>query len=589
MKKRCILISLIFSCIHSLNADSITLNNGNRIRGEVIGESTNTLRINVGCGLTQIISKKNIATRKIEKPEVILLYLGKKELERKQLSRAIKTLKRARLAAPANKQINETLVQAWIEQSKIESKRKYPQAALQVLLDAKEVMPDNKELDNYITEAKSAIALLDTLETEARKQHIQGNHEKSIILFDQLIEKDFSRNSKIKVPFSESLVALGDKEIVIKKWNNAADYYDRALVIHPDLLASIEDRWITSHMQPVTEEINNRNYTYALQEIRKVLMSTPNNDNALYLLGVTLRNMSENEKARQVFEKILRNHNNESESGTENIKKPDINELTEQAKKHFKNSFRLISLNEAKAQINKALPGGWKEVKGPNWTLFHHSPYFADQIKLVINDMMSRITEEFSGNKKPPALDPPLEIYLYRNFKEYKNETKSMGWSAGVTRTAEINGEIVKRRILSYQAPQFMQSTLPHELGHVILPLLLKRNPSKIPHWLNEGMAVSLEPKYKKDNYRNLIRQEKASGKRLRLKTILESEHYPGDEETVKYYYAKSYVFVDYLIKDMGQKEFLLWAKKVGKLNSLEMVEQLYADIEKLEDIVFGN
>lgn len=582
--RRIFFIFSFISALFSLKADTFTLTNGNKIRGEVVGESVRTIRINVGCGLTQMISKAEIAYRKKEKLDETLLYLGKKELKRNQLGRAIKTFKRGLTAGPNNQKLKNALAQGYIQKSSYEEKRKYPQAALQALLDAKQLTPTDESLLTLITKAKANIKLLDDLEQDARKCHVQGQFEKAVDLFDKLIKKDFSRNSRITESFSESLVALGDGKLSKQQWLEASSYYDRSLVQNPDLIVSIEDRWASSHLNPVANEINNRNYEYALQEIKKVLEIAPDNDNALYLLGVTYRNMRKNDLARKVFNKILINH---KESPRKNNKELNIKELTEKAKKHFKTEFTLLSLNEAKKELLKSLPGDWKIVEGKNWKLYHHSHYFADQIKLVMNDLLLRVSKDIGGSKLP-KMQPILELYLYRNFKEYKEGSKAQGWSAGVTQTLEINGTINSRRILSYQSPQFMQSTLPHELGHVILPLLINKNPSKIPHWLNEGMAVRLEPKYKTDYYRNLIEQEKASGKKLPLKTILEADHYPGDEDTVKLYYAKCYALVDYMVQDMGQKDFLEWAKKVDHDNCVTQVKKIYHDLDKLENKIYG-
>ncbi len=78
-----------------------------------------------------------------------------------------------------------------------------------------------------------------------------------------------------------------------------------------------------------------------------------------------------------------------------------------------------------------------------------------------------------------------VAIYIYNDHDDYTIDAKNMGWSSG-------HANIARKEIRTYpSAAGFFDSTLPHELAHIIFREFIGNNP--IPLWLDEGVAMYQE------------------------------------------------------------------------------------------------
>ena len=104
-----------------------------------------------------------------------------------------------------------------------------------------------------------------------------------------------------------------------------------------------------------------------------------------------------------------------------------------------------------------------------------------------------------------------------------------------------------------------------HEMTHLILDEVLNSPLSKIPAWLNEGIAMYFEP--------NNSQRERAALQAYRsgaLKPLQQLRTPPGRPDEVRIFYAHSHAVVKHLIGTYGEKNF---RKLISSLQNGETID----------------
>lgn len=79
------------------------------------------------------------------------------------------------------------------------------------------------------------------------------------------------------------------------------------------------------------------------------------------------------------------------------------------------------------------------------------------------------------------------EVYLYGSRREYVESTGAPPWSAGRVNYRE-------RILTSYEgSEEFLTSTLPHEMAHILFREAVGFGNRQVPRWLDEGIAQVAE------------------------------------------------------------------------------------------------
>jgi len=142
------------------------------------------------------------------------------------------------------------------------------------------------------------------------------------------------------------------------------------------------------------------------------------------------------------------------------------------------------------------------------------------------------------------------KIYIFDNHEEYVTESKVAGWSTG-------HASFSTKTIRTYPTARgFFDTTLLHELTHIIMGEYMGRHNRKIPPWFHEGVAMQQEMARRygsHDLVRKAIKDEtfmslgELSGLALRGST---------DRDTVDLYYTESASAVSFLIERYGLLRF---------------------------------
>jgi hypothetical protein len=128
--------------------------------------------------------------------------------------------------------------------------------------------------------------------------------------------------------------------------------------------------------------------------------------------------------------------------------------------------------------------------------------------------------------------------------------------------------------------PQDILTTFKHELTHIAVGQAFKGQ--KVPHWLNEGLAMYESREWKLDRISHMTRAV-LTDSLIPLKEL--TRNFPLDPQQAILAYDQSFYLVSYLLTQKGAATFQLFIREYSKGHDLEKVTRaLYGlDLEELE------
>ena len=177
--------------------------------------------------------------------------------------------------------------------------------------------------------------------------------------------------------------------------------------------------------------------------------------------------------------------------------------------------------------------------------------------------------------------DERAKIYIYDNADDYVTSGKQISWSHGV---ASPRDKVIRT---FPSAHGFFDSTLPHELGHIIFREFIGFK-ARIPAWFEEGVAMSQE-KARRWGAHDTVRQAIADGTFKPLAELsITSLRRKTSKELVNLFYAESASVVNFLISEYGQQRFVRFCRKLkegGPFSwALDSVYVRFKDVNDLND-----
>ena len=181
--------------------------------------------------------------------------------------------------------------------------------------------------------------------------------------------------------------------------------------------------------------------------------------------------------------------------------------------------------------------------------------------------------------------DQRVPIVYFSSQEEYTKTTGQSGWSKGfsISHLASVN----LRMIITFQGQEdFLKTTLPHEIGHLILHDFIGSR-RYIPSWLDEGVA-QLEEERDDQNHRTILAHLIESGQSIPL-LLLESSN-PNVQINVRYasiFYAESLYIVDFLVKTYGKEGFINLCRNLRDGKSFEdsLKNAYYPSIDSMKKL----
>jgi len=226
----------------------------------------------------------------------------------------------------------------------------------------------------------------------------------------------------------------------------------------------------------------------------------------------------------------------------------------------------------------------WKELRGKHVVIYYNEAPkdFVDAVEEATETYYNNISQDLGfGRTQSWSYENRVKIYIYDSSEDYVVAGKQAGWSHG-------SATPTQKKIRTFPtAHGFFDSTLPHELGHIVFREFVGYR-TNIPLWFEEGVAMYVE-RAKRFGAHDHVRQSMKDGTFIPLEELTLLGYSPmTDEETVALFYAESASVVKFLIDEHSKSKFVRFCRKLkeGKpFNwALDSVYIRFKDINKLND-----
>lgn len=229
-------------------------------------------------------------------------------------------------------------------------------------------------------------------------------------------------------------------------------------------------------------------------------------------------------------------------------------------------------------------------AKTDNW-LITKSTHFIVYYKNAPQDFIERLIERAEDYYDKIAddlgfrrynfwlWDNRAKIYIYDDAKDYQIATGQPTWSSGCT--------VIREKIIHTfpYAKGFFETTLPHEMGHIIFREFVGFDNDNIPLWLDEGVASYQENFIRRRAYR-LIRDAIDKNKFINLERLSNlNPKLIQDTESVNLFYAEAISIIDYLIKEFSKDKFVLFCQALRDKENLEKAIISVYPFESIQDL----
>jgi len=224
----------------------------------------------------------------------------------------------------------------------------------------------------------------------------------------------------------------------------------------------------------------------------------------------------------------------------------------------------------------------WKEFKRRHFIIYYkEAPLsYVETVEETAEQYYREIAENLGFMRyKGWSWDNRATIYIYDNQDDYIETGKQAGWSHGV---ASPRDKVIRTFPTAHG---FFDSTLPHELGHIIFREFIGFK-AKIPAWFEEGVAMYQE-KAKRwgahDAVRKAIQEE-------RFKSLNElsitSLRYRASRDLVNLFYAESASAVNFLITEYGRQRFVRFCRKLKEGGPFAWaLDSVYVRFKDVDDL----
>ena len=225
---------------------------------------------------------------------------------------------------------------------------------------------------------------------------------------------------------------------------------------------------------------------------------------------------------------------------------------------------------------------GWKEHRSRHFYIYYKNVPI-DFVKTVEGSAecyYKEITRRLGFTRyKDWSFDDRAKIYIYQDKMDYLTSAKQAGWSVGAV---DIRKKIIRTFPLAHG---FFDTTLPHELGHIIFREFVGID-TALPRWLDEGVAMFQE-KARRWGSDDVVKKAIEEDRFIPLKklTRLKLKRSVNNED-VELFYAEAASVVYYMIKELGEHRFARFCRMLKEGQSFERaLKENYSRIETVEDL----
>ena len=192
-----------------------------------------------------------------------------------------------------------------------------------------------------------------------------------------------------------------------------------------------------------------------------------------------------------------------------------------------------------------------------NFRIFHNETReVAEKAARLVEASRAAACDKWFG-EPAPTWEPRCDVYLYATAEDYSLATHQPPQVAGHSTINADGDRVVSRRIdVHCDEPNLFVGVLPHETTHVVLAG--RFGVHRLPHWVDEGMAVLSEPRGRIDLHLNNLPRYRRDGDLYPVGELMQMDQYPDDGRRIGAFYAESVSLVEFLCryKHKGPRAF---------------------------------
>ncbi len=221
----------------------------------------------------------------------------------------------------------------------------------------------------------------------------------------------------------------------------------------------------------------------------------------------------------------------------------------------------------------------WKELKSEHFIVYYReAPFdFVQNVQKAAEQYYREINENLGfARYEGWSYDRRAKIYIYNDQEDYVQNAGVAQWSHGVASAQ-------RREIRTFpSAHGFFDSTLPHELGHIVFREFIGMD-VWVPSWLEEGVAMYQE-KARRWGANRDVQQAIKAGKFISLRELMHMPLYSDTpRETVELFYAEAASLTYFMISELGKFRFVNFCRKLKNRSSFESA--LHAAFPRVRNI----
>lgn len=223
----------------------------------------------------------------------------------------------------------------------------------------------------------------------------------------------------------------------------------------------------------------------------------------------------------------------------------------------------------------------WQVLKASHFLVYYkNTPKdFANTVEETAENYYREIAKNLGFTLyKPWTWDERAKIYIYDSQEDYQASAKAP-WSHGTAYAKD-------KRIETFpMAHGFFDSTLPHELGHILFREFVGVD-TDIPAWFEEGVAMYQE-RARRLGAHTQVKEAIANETFIPLPELHETVlRYGTDPEIVQLFYAESASVVYYMITEMGKTRFVRFCRELEEGKRFEWaLKDVYVRFRDLEQL----
>ncbi len=232
--------------------------------------------------------------------------------------------------------------------------------------------------------------------------------------------------------------------------------------------------------------------------------------------------------------------------------------------------------------LNVSAEQKWNEYKSAHFLIYYKSiPMdFIKTVESAAEDHYRAIAKGLGFNREENWVsDKRAKIFIYQDGNDYTVNGDQQQWSHGSALASQ-------KTIRTFpSAHGFFDSTLPHEMGHIIFREFVGLE-ADVPLWFEEGVAMYQE-KAKRFGAHTVVKTALKNDEFIALTDLTDMRLYSDSPpQTLELYYAESASIVYYMISELGEFNFVRLCRSLKEGKSFtEALKTVYVRFRNLDDL----